>query len=387
MLGCSSAPQPVNPEPETAVTDVQTGSETLTTDVAPPTDVTPAKDASAACASLSCDDDNTCTYDDCGDNGACTHTSVSDGNTCLDANKCFIGATCQAGNCVTGNTPVVCDKGKDCQTATCNPASGCAYKSLPVGTPCDDVDGCTTGDICFADGSCTGQPVVCTGGVVCKAGKCGATGTGTGCEFSASPMTGEAGAPCAQDADCDSNLCVDTANGKVCTISCASCCPNGWQCEYTASGPTFACVPYHIHSCEPCTTDAKCQSPNDPGGLCVSYGDAGSFCGGSCEYDADCAVGYLCQKSKAGIGSQCVKQNGLCVCSAFSVAQGLTTECAVSNTFGTCTAGRQCTASGLTACSAKTPSAEVCNGVDDDCDGTVDEAGAAGCTGTPCLCP
>ncbi len=383
FLGCTSAPQPASQETDTAVTDLQSGAETLPTDVTSPKDAT----ATVACVSLNCDDDNSCTYDDCDAATGCTHTPVNDDTSCIVANDAcfFVGATCQTGKCVPGTVPIVCDNGKACQTATCVPGKGCVYTSLPAGTACDDMDACTTFDSCFADGSCAGQPIVCTGGLQCKSGTCG--GTGNGCEFSSSPISGEPGAPCAQNADCDSGFCVDTANGKVCTMACMNCCPNGWQCSVVTAGPTFACVPDNIHSCEPCTKDAQCQSPKDPGGLCISYGDAGSFCGGSCKYDTECAVGYLCQKTNLGTSTHCVKQNGVCDCSDTAVAKGLTTDCVVSNAFGTCSASRMCTASGLTACAAKTPAAEVCNGVDDDCDGAIDEPGATGCTGTPCVCP
>ena len=47
------------------------------------------------------------------------------------------------------------------------------------------------------------------------------------------------------------------------------------------------------------------------------------------------------------------------------------TRCAVTNAEGTC-AGNAAARSGLTACDAQTP-AEVCNGLDDDCDGQIDE--------------
>jgi len=48
--------------------------------------------------------------------------------------------------------------------------------------------------------------------------------------------------------------------------------------------------------------------------------------------------------------------------------------CTETNQHGTCTGTQSCTAQGSwTACTAKVPQAEVCNGVDDDCDGQVDE--------------
>ena len=213
------------------------------------------------------------------------------------------------------------------------------------------------------------------------------------CEFATNPPLKAPGAPCVTGNDCDSGYCVDALDGKVCTEDCSkSCCPGGWECRNIATGtsPWYGCVPSLVHTCDPCTDDTQCQSQGDTAGLCLSYGDAGGFCGGTCVTDGDCPNSHYCLKGATGMkngvpgtggtGNQCTKKSGECACSSQAKATGLTTTCASQNKYGACSGTRTCQPSGLTACNAKTPTAEVCNGLDDNCDGVTDELGAALCT-------
>ncbi len=215
------------------------------------------------------------------------------------------------------------------------------------------------------------------------------------CEFSPNALTGEPGATCAINDDCNTGYCVDTPDGKVCTRACTdTCCPGGWDCKNisVSSDPWYGCVPKLVHPCDPCTDDTQCHSPGDSTGLCLSYGDVGSFCGGSCAsgLDSACPIGYYCLKNAKGMtngvpgtggtGNQCMKKSGLCDCSVQAKALGSSTICYSKNKYGNCTGARQCQLSGLTGCDAKSPTAEVCNGLDDNCDGVTDEPGASLCT-------
>ena len=64
---------------------------------------------------------------------------------------------------------------------------------------------------------------------------------------------------------------------------------------------------------------------------------------------------------------QCVKDDGLCECSQLAISKSAKTSCAVTNEFGACTAERQCLEDGSTACNADPASAEICDGIDNDC--------------------
>ncbi len=205
------------------------------------------------------------------------------------------------------------------------------------------------------------------------------------CEFPASPGLGQPGAACSKAGDCDSGWCVSGASGKICTKTCSNCCPAGFACAATTgvSGGdnVYVCLPKQNALCRPCLTDSECSAAS-PGALCVAYGDAGRFCGGACSSDANCYAGHTCKlvDGTSGAGKQCVKIQGECSCSDAAIAAGATTTCQSQGSAGTCQGTRKCTANGLSACSATVPTAESCNGLDDDCDGATDEQGATGCT-------
>ena len=182
--------------------------------------------------------------------------------------------------------------------------------------------------------------------------------------------------PCQEDDDCDSGYCVHTNAGKVCTTPCTDTCEApGWRCaEAPSSCPDcpWICVFPLAALCQPCAADADCN-PDQAGtaSRCLSYGPEGNFCGGPCGGDGDCPTGYRCDHS--GSDGQCMLEQGVCGCSAFSADNPAVTDCARENPYGTCSGHRRCTPQGLTQCDAPIPAAEACNGQDDNCDGQVDE--------------
>ncbi len=195
------------------------------------------------------------------------------------------------------------------------------------------------------------------------------------CEFAPKPDAGQPGATCAQPADCDSGLCVEGPDGKICTRTCIECCPNGFKCEqWNKSDADFICLPKLAALCRPCKTDAECAAVNE-GALCVPAADDGAFCGGACTEAKDCPAGYACELAKGSQGEakQCVRKAGACGCSVKSIADGAATWCSVANDTGTCKGERKCTSKGLSPCDATPAVAELCNGGDDDCDGDIDE--------------
>jgi hypothetical protein len=190
--------------------------------------------------------------------------------------------------------------------------------------------------------------------------------------------------PCIKGTDCASGFCVPSAEGSVCSRTCVADCPDGWSCRSIANpqgDPTFICVDVTASLCHPCGEDADCNTGlGTPDNRCVSFGDAGSFCGLACDSGSACPSGTTCTEVEGG-KSQCLPDaGGECTCNPVARALALRTDCAVSNELGTCRGVRSCGPEGLSACGAPTPIAELCNAADDDCDGQVDE----GLSGEPC---
>ena len=184
---------------------------------------------------------------------------------------------------------------------------------------------------------------------------------------------------CTENSQCLSGWCVEHIGEGVCTTPCQEECPDGWTCEQVAgAGPDvqYLCISHFANLCRPCVESADCLATGGIEDVCVTYGEAGAFCGGTCQENTDCPWGFSCLESETAEGavvSQCVADAGLCPCTDKSVALGLFTSCEVSNDFGVCIGKRQCTDEGLAPCDAAVPDAEQCNGEDDDCDGDVDE--------------
>jgi len=188
------------------------------------------------------------------------------------------------------------------------------------------------------------------------------------------------GWPCQDGSDCLSGYCIETLEGNACTIGCVEDCPQDWSCVQDLSvlpDMVYICVPGNTRLCVPCTTHDICNPPGlELGHRCVSYGADGNFCGANCGADADCPEGYSCADanlSNGGTDSQCVIDEFGCSCSILATNLGASTECYEANAKGTCFGERTCDQDGLTECDAPTPQEESCNGEDDDCDGEVDE--------------
>jgi hypothetical protein len=184
---------------------------------------------------------------------------------------------------------------------------------------------------------------------------------------------------CSQNEACQSGWCVEHLGEGVCSRTCQEECPPGWSCKLLAGeGPDaiYLCVSDHANLCRPCAAASDCKSVGGAEPPCVSYGPEGSFCGGACGADEECPWGFSCKEVETTEGvslSQCFAEAGVCPCTSKSVSLGLSTPCEVGNDWGTCQGKRVCASDGLQPCDALLPSEEVCNGLDDDCNGEVDE--------------
>lgn len=190
---------------------------------------------------------------------------------------------------------------------------------------------------------------------------------------------GEFGAPCAQNAECFSGFCIQNEDGKICTKICVSDCPEGYACDQimgTGGDPVYLCFSRFTRLCNPCAQHADCNS----GGTlnkCLDRGPEGNFCGVACASDADCPSGYECRQFSADEEPpilQCTpKKNALCACNNHAKELQSSTVCYNAASPSTCKGTRMCTAAdGLTPCNIPTKP-EVCNGLDDNCNGETDE--------------
>ena len=188
------------------------------------------------------------------------------------------------------------------------------------------------------------------------------------------PSDGQYGAACEADEACESGLCVEGICSQPCGDVCAPLCDGqrmlcrGVERE---GGVVFACMPEVDDLCRGCVSDEQCAS-----GRCVELLDGSAACGRDCDADGDCPAGYACGDGAPEREGQCVPLTGSCSCSAETL--GLERPCTSANAFGACAGVEVCGEAGWGACDAPAPEEEVCDGVDQNCDGLVDNGAEVG---------
>ena len=305
--------------------------------------------------------------------GSCECTSFTDGakRSCSRANAigtCFGFETCDAEDGWSSCDALVpADEVCDGIDNDCN---GLIDDDLPDSQPCSVEN---------EFGSCDGA-ALCLGqaGWVCQAQEPGAEL----CDYA--------------DNDCDGDVDegFKDANGEYtgffncgsCTISCEAGFPNAMAtCDSDKDPPQcvvaecdegyfklneFQCIPDTASLCEPCSTDDNCVLD---GAQCVQLSD-GKFCSKECVNNTECPAGYTCQPY--GGGKQCIPVTNSCGCDGSntdlskSCSATWPPEPAQGEPFTQCFGNQFCTVNGWSDCVLP---GEVCDGIDNDCNGAIDD--------------
>ncbi len=274
----------------------------------------------SACAGApyDCDDGRACTADACNGDGTCSNTLVA--GWCLIDETCYRDQTLQPGN--------IC--------SACLSATNSSAWSANNGLPCDDGLDCTKIDTC-TNSACVGTAYTCDDGKVCTADACDGKG---GCTSSLMPGY------CMIDHVCYSNNQFNPDN------ICEKCSAGSSTSEWTPADG-FACDDF-----DSCTMNTTCSNGTCGGGTAYSCDDGIMCTVDSCDGSGGCNPSVLANDA-CFINNICYK--------AGDEKPGVPCEA--------CDPSRDKYAWTDLSLGA----VEICNGVDDGCDGTTDPEGSLGC--------
>lgn len=237
------------------------------------------KCAGVALGLLDCDDDNPCTDDACLAAAGCTHTPNN--ALCDDGKVCTSGDHCNAAKCMSDQVVCACadtedcDDGNACTLDQCVTDQGCEHVKQVLAT-CDDADACTSGDVCAVDGGCRGTKVDCADGNPCTIESCSST---IGCVALLVP-----GTPCNDGNACTfGDLCI----GGQCNGT-AKTCDDGNECTIDLCDPKTGGCQHEDAVGAPCQDDEiACTIDQCAGGACKHTGISPGSCliGGACLAD------------------------------------------------------------------------------------------------------
>jgi hypothetical protein len=319
-----------------------------------------------------CEDWMYCTTDTCVGNNCVYNAIPMNGTFCSDGNPETITDVCAAGFCVGIKVDCVvngdCEDFNSCTNDLCV-ANVCTYP-VANGVACNDNDGETINDVCNA-GACHGTHVACQDVQDCFDGNLCTNDTcvGNACVYTNNAVVCNDGKTNTINDVCGNGVCSGTVVNCVVNTDCrdwtlctVDTCFNN-QCVYSLTGTCY-CAPNSIDNCTVSGLNGPCalgQHTCAPDGS--AYGECQSLNAPQLEVCDD------------GINNDCDDDTDEgCICDS-ATAIGVLCETGL---FGQCHYGTMdCEADGkgFTACvSTVLPIVENCiNGIDDDCDGAADE--------------
>jgi len=302
---------------------------------------------------------------------------------CVSASDCPRNLICSAGACVGPAGAPECTAG---ETRPCGPA--------PVGACAQGIQKCV--DPGVFETTCPGQ-------VTPVAETC--NGLDDDCDGQTDEDVGQT-----WYVDGDGDGFGSSAPGAQTLVACSK--PAGFaasntDCDDSAAG--FGIHPGAQEVCDAAQRDENCNGMANEGCGCAPVGSTQQCCAGrgtqSCEAHDGGAMLSVCSVLASsevcnGVDDDCNGQ----VDDAFSIAAAVQLDGGSIETDGGCAVGvGACRRTGAAACiggalacplTPGTPGVEVCNGIDDNCDGQVDEASASlcavsgqSCNAGHCECP
>lgn len=306
--------------------------------------------------------------------GDCLAGHCQNGFCCPSGDCCSV-----AGNCTGYAEDPFCFDAPACQGTRTDPL--CGIQSICASTVVDDDSGCTAATQALACGLYL--PVVCTGAPIQKPPSCP-----TSCLFDSDCVAAAhcdgtcvddhaPGAACDEASDCSSDYCVDA---NCCQSACSGICQ---ACDL--AGSAGACAPIPAGT----DPDAEC-----PGVSCSSYfwGWGASTCYRRADVaaaTAACDGASACQSvatecSASGQGPAAISCHPICQSPQAGTCSGTTPGACLNINPGSQTCGEGVCQVTVDQCAGGEPilcvpdwgaaTAETCNGLDDDCDGTPDNS-------------